>query len=98
MSVVRWLAEDPERRVYGPMSGGTGNRSRFGYAGGRQDAAIHAATGAALIQDGLLRHIGDRYPLGYYTLSDLGHAAAGEAPGEQAGPSDVRGTDRGRAP
>lgn len=98
LSVVRWLAEDPERRVYGPMSGGTGNRYRFGYAGGRPDAAIRAATGSALIQDGLLRHVGDRYPLGYYALSDLGHAAAGEGPDRQAGPSEVRGADRGRAP
>lgn len=74
-NVLRWLADADGRALYGPMSNGMGGADRYGFAGGGPASRLRLATGNALKTSGFIAHAYDKYPLGYFTITDEGREA-----------------------
>lgn len=78
-NILLWLNDQGDRVIYGPMSDGLGQCRRYGFAGGGPAGTIRFLTGDKLKAMGLIRHVRDKYPLGYYAITDAGRAAIADA-------------------
>ena len=80
-NILLWLNDQGDRVLYGPMGvAGIGSRERYGFAGGGPFSGIRLATGNKLLALGLIRHVKDKYPLGYHAITEAGREAVSPSP------------------
>jgi hypothetical protein len=75
--VLQWLAQDERRRLYGPMSAGSGGCTKYGGMGDSWEP-VAPEVGDVLRQRKFIEHVSDHYPLGYYCLTDAGREAVSD--------------------
>lgn len=80
-NILVWLNDRDGRLLYGPMSNGLGSCHRYGFSGSSLADTIRLLTGDKLKALGLISHVKDKYPLGYYAITDAGRAAIAKADG-----------------
>jgi hypothetical protein len=76
---LEWLSEKEDRQLYGPMSNGMGGQRNYGGAGGALLGRVLLTTGNRLLSLGLIQHVKDKYPLGYYEITEAGRHALKDA-------------------